>query len=854
MLLITLNDPKTPKIISSLFWSLLTAFIIACLSFTSYAIEQISADEVAETVVPEKPELTEIKLPDMLKPNFEPGFGGGGGGGFGGPDYSNVPIVEWEKRQNVEQRLTAFGNDILGDGIDPHTGALVFQHLDVSLPGNSHLEVAVRRKLAQGEYYHKADAIEFGDWQLVAPRIQAIHMPNGFSGNRCTNSFTQSFPLARTAASIWPANNSEYSEGVIMETLNEGNVQLLERKSGNHWPSQASHVSTKGWWFKCIATISGGGQGFEGHAPNGDIYTFNRVFINRAQPLGFASGNVTGRMRTLIVATRVSDVHGNFVNYTYDSAGRLTRIRANDGRRIDLSYTGSTKYIRSVNANGRVWTYSYSTSTFYNPSWLGSYSPTPRLTLDRVTLPDGTFWDFSLDAMQAQPGPGGWCIQIDQAISLKHPQGLRGDFRLREVKHRQSYHARGFMKGSCPRTSGDGPGSSNNPDSVAYFETMAVNTKTLSGPDLPSYTWQFRYESDVRAASGTVSSFCVEQAANVANECTNWTKVQEPDGKHITYYHLFNAESNGGELLQKEIRQGNENGALLHTTTNTHTIERVVGVSFTANGPSPRTIMAPGRLLSSVVRLHSDVYTTSYRYNLDNRFTSYSHGFPVQVDYSSNLQSGVRSARSTYEHNTARWVLGLPKTLHYNNLLFDQYDYDAFGSRELHKRFNVVMGRFTYHRAGTQKGRIHTYADALGRTTTLTNYHRGQPRHITRPDNRVLTRAVDNNGWLQSQHDARRNLFSYSYDVAGRLTGIDRPGNRASTTLRYSNLHAGITQTSTTGSQQTRVEYDAMQRAILVQERALWGGGGNIFTAMTLKSAVDPESLSVQSELVVLYR
>ncbi|GFD82393.1 hypothetical protein KUL118_52550 [Tenacibaculum sp. KUL118] len=42
------------------------------------------------------------------------------------------PIVEWEKKQNAEQRLEVFGNDFLGDSIDPHTGTLAFNHTDVS--------------------------------------------------------------------------------------------------------------------------------------------------------------------------------------------------------------------------------------------------------------------------------------------------------------------------------------------------------------------------------------------------------------------------------------------------------------------------------------------------------------------------------------------------------------------------------------------------------------------------------------------------------------------------------------------------------------------------------------------------
>ena len=56
------------------------------------------------------------------------------------------PWIEWEKMQGQEDRLRAYGPDLLGDSIDPHTGSLSFEHTDVSLPGNSHLEVLDVRK------------------------------------------------------------------------------------------------------------------------------------------------------------------------------------------------------------------------------------------------------------------------------------------------------------------------------------------------------------------------------------------------------------------------------------------------------------------------------------------------------------------------------------------------------------------------------------------------------------------------------------------------------------------------------------------------------------------------------------
>ena len=56
------------------------------------------------------------------------------------------PIVDWQRKQNADQRLEAFGENVLGDAIDPHTGSLQFKQTDISLPGNSHLPVELTRQ------------------------------------------------------------------------------------------------------------------------------------------------------------------------------------------------------------------------------------------------------------------------------------------------------------------------------------------------------------------------------------------------------------------------------------------------------------------------------------------------------------------------------------------------------------------------------------------------------------------------------------------------------------------------------------------------------------------------------------
>ncbi len=72
--------------------------------------------------------------------------------------------VNWNVRQATDSRLTMLDNTLMGDSVDPDTGGLNFSHVDVSIPGNFGLEVAVRRNLSQGWKYHNSVSAEFGDW------------------------------------------------------------------------------------------------------------------------------------------------------------------------------------------------------------------------------------------------------------------------------------------------------------------------------------------------------------------------------------------------------------------------------------------------------------------------------------------------------------------------------------------------------------------------------------------------------------------------------------------------------------------------------------------------------------------
>ena len=62
--------------------------------------------------------------------------------------------------------VTALGDQLFGDKVDLYTGALRFDQTDIALPGNSGLEVAVRRQYTAGRKFIVG---HFGDWDLDLP-------------------------------------------------------------------------------------------------------------------------------------------------------------------------------------------------------------------------------------------------------------------------------------------------------------------------------------------------------------------------------------------------------------------------------------------------------------------------------------------------------------------------------------------------------------------------------------------------------------------------------------------------------------------------------------------------------------
>ncbi len=734
-----------------------------------------------------------------------------------------LPKQELEKRQGAEYRLEVFGPDLMGDGIDPHTGTIQFSQTDVSLPGNFGLEVAIRRKRSQGNFYTMGAAEEFGDWQIDVPRMHIILASAiNWTGNRCSTPYATAFPDIPSNSSE-PFKRSDYSTGLMLDAGGSPGQQVQEMPQGTQWPSGTTHVTTESWRLNCMPAI-GGGEGFLAYAPNGDQYKFDRYMAITAEGLGADDPNAPQleRTRHILAASRVTDVDGNTVDYTYDGSNRLTRIEASDGRRIDLAYSGASKLIQSVTANpgtaaARTWTYTYGTRTLdLNFGRLG-WPVTNSLT--NVTLPDSRQWTFDIAGMVANPG-GLNCPQESQTLTVTHPYGTVGVFSIGQRRFRQSLNQRdprGFLCGDEPA------GQYGNPIYAQLVlrlaAIMSVGQKTLSGPNLPPMVWSYNYEADPGPANSS------------ASDPTNFTRVTDPGGHETTYFHNWTLQTDntssafglGGKLVKKEIRSAPA-GTLLETASYTYVQEAQIGETIAGSlhdQPSRRLTLPASE---SITR---EGYTITSASTYDNNFASanYSFGAPIQTVKGSSL-GGTRTEVLTYQHLKPKWVLKRLATSTMNGRLYDSYTYDANGRVTQHAKFGTPFNTFTYHTTTGFIGALATVTNALSQTSQFNNWKRGVPQQIVRPDTTTISRVVNDSGWVTSQTDAKSNTTGFSYNAAGWLTAIDLPAGWADASLTYTGL--GTTNaysTATSGTQQTTVWYDAFLRPIRVRTAPLSGGG-----------------------------
>ena len=738
-----------------------------------------------------------------------------------GQAAGETPVnVEYLERENVDERLTAYDNNLLGDSLDLKTGTLSFDHTDVSLPGNFGLEVAIRRTRGAEYAYETSNASHFGDWSLNVPHITTIVAAGtiypggpglGVPPEEASDLCEQFFPIFKV---VFPADYDgpplvgeptsegdepyvieayEYSNGLNLNIPGAGSQQLLTNPQGISWPADTKFVTTSNWAVKCISR-SNGESGFEATAPNGTVYTFDNYTYRHARPMDVGAGTLY-RGHAIYQATKIEDVHENTVDFTYDAEGHLREISASDGRLITLNYSTNTnlpnlpnKQISSISTTDSI--------SNHDRTWTYNYYGAQGILLEKVTLPDGNFWEFNIaGALSTISAPSDCPTAYGTPVStVKHPYGATGVFTSKATKHLK-YGSHTFMKRCVGQTA----------HLVNHYWAWSLDRKVLSGPNAPSATWTYNYSE----LSGGV-----------------WGEMIDPLGHRTrTTYHGPYSNFSGFEV-KTEIFETASSSTPLQKVEYDYAFEEPLGETYLEN-VNPYTIIRPRHKIETKTTRETDVYTTETEYQIDQTAADYAYGNPKSVSRSSDIpdSTNIRKTTMTYEHITDKWILGLPKTMSEidgtaggETRLVSTYNYDPDGQIIKAYRYGEEVAEYGYNANGT----LAWVEDGLNRKTTASAWHRGKPQSVTKAAGTseaiTIGRSVNDNGWIMSQTDGRGYTTGYLRDNMGRLKRVNPSAvdiGKSPTIINYYFGNDEIRQIIDKGYERRFVYYDRMFRPIM---------------------------------------
>jgi RHS repeat-associated protein len=732
----------------------------------------------------------------------------------------DVLLPDYEKRQNVEERLQVLGNGLMGDQIDPSTGALVFSHTDIDIPGNFELPVRLERKRSMGETYRARVDVDFGDWVLNVPKITATTISEGGwknGGARCSADFNTSFPNSNFFSTY--ISHDDYHNGISMDAPGAGSRAVLYTTSRStqansqnttpQFPSTAKFVSTDNWYFTCISA-SDGGEGILGHAPNGDKYRFDHVIVREGNDQRYSQGGRSpkGRFVVSLMATQVTDVHGNTVIYNYDSLDRLTYIQASDGRRINLTYSGSDLLIRTATIQGttRTWNYAYRDTDYIDPDWLVTAGRVrDNQVLETVTQPDQNQWIFDIDGMYATPKPNTQCPSTAHTLFITHPYGTEGEFHISPRRYRVAEVSTNAEYPDCPDPSGPEPGQlppPPPPPEIAKIRSYSIASKTLNYSGR-SEQWTYGYSTN-------------------AAERTNVTTFTDPEGDQERFEHYWSQLASDthleGKLRYKEYRD--VFGNTLASETYEYVSEEAVGSTEILTRLSPQK-ERPVRQTKTIQIQDGDTFTTESNYESNFNNLNYSFGLPVERRIYSNVSTTPRITELGHFHDKTQWILGQTESVVKNGRPTLDVGYNPKGQVDSVSRYGTLTRTFGYN---PSNGTLAWVKDALLRETSFQNWKRGVAQIILRPDGETEEQNVDNNAWLTSKKDARGNITTYQHDNMGRLTLISPPAAFADTAINYNFGPQSVVQTITKGQSKVTIDYDTLFQPQLEKTEALDSG------------------------------
>ena len=728
---------------------------------------------------------------------------------------------------------------IVGDYINLDTGELSFRQVDVEIKGNFDIPVSVIRYIDSDNDRPTFTASEVtsgstgtANWGLELPYILLHSIDKGGTvGCVASSHSVDMFDKLHVVPRLSIGRNKRWT---LLKTAKSSNKAVY----GDTPPS----YTTRSMWL-INQTKSGGKCTWKAKAPDGKSYEFGQPII--------LDTSYHGAKKHAVLITRITDVHGNWVAYSYDKKHkRLKTITSSDDRKIQLLYRANHE-LEGFTANGRKWTYTYKKMPKTSKS---KY-------LYRVTLPDGRYSEFgkllgvnsyssSFHAQRCNFGTG---------ARIKHYTGVVVTYKTRKIvnfaavtspkghlhnSHRaeclpptamydtvfedETYHQ--ILNGSHHMSSygaymykqwkiGIAMGSTSLTDgkskygNFSTFFTSAVTEKKLESLDGTTISWTYSYdEGDLFNGhySEKTAIKSVHKAGKVVEVDVSKPKkrtVTGPLGSKYEFYFGRGLHDTGVLISESIFPKGSKVASRTIEYEYVHSANKL-GTAWDCSKPMPPPTPKPmtnhavtqnlnqsstekwRRVSKRTITQGGEVYTTSNEF--DER------GSLTKSTKSSTVQTGTEVMTREVSHLTSKWILDLTASLTVNGKETRGFTRDANGKVTLETRHGSQYQRKSWYSDGS----LAAVRDGNNNTTKFENYKRGIAQKTTKPSGATLKKVVDANGWVTSTTDALGYQEVYTLDKAGRVTKIDRPTGYADSTITYTvaSSTSGRIKTVTTGT------------------------------------------------------
>lgn len=733
---------------------------------------------------------------------------------------------EYAKRITATQNVSPLGDDVFGDNISLFTGAVSFSATDVSVPGNSALQVALTRMFDTQDV---ASGDLLADWDLDIPRLEGVH-PAGHPWAPAARCSTVAPPPSVEnsgylfeADDFWSGNKMRVggAGGDLLAITTDPKLVRPTNGVDYKW------VTKDGWFLACLPALKrGDGEGFLAYAPDGTRYWFDWMVVKEYPGI---SQKIPSRLETGIVlrkhvrlyVTRVEDRFGNWVQYEWNG-DQLARIHSSDSREIVLTYTNGL--LATAASHGRTWRYEYNSNnsalvSVVNPDgsrWtLQHEGPAPlnrivyREPLDR----DDTLHCWPTNDMVDQTG----------SYTVTHPSGASAKYTFRPMRHGRTNVPYRCIEWGLE----DNQVRDRTNDFALTHDAMTLVSKRITGPGIPEALFSYAYSS---LEGGYRPKNATDDAITGATPPPHYkyVTITRPDGVEIVNTFGKDFELNEGRLLQVDLRK---NGTVLRSTVTTYVSEASL-----ASLPFPSLMghhLVPKGDNLSAAGLRP-VASTVVRQD-GTQFRSVAEAFDAQARTTRRLEASTlgyeRRRETEYYDDTAAWVMGqvrAERQVHpapTTELSRTEFDTRHLPWKVYSNGKPVPDQTLEYNSDGT----LAKVTDALGKATTLSAWKRGLPQSIVFADNTTRAADVHDAGWINWVRDENGVTTSYGYDAMGRLTRIrypaesDRTWNETTQSFQpvavseYGIPAGHWRQTVQTGDARKITYFDAFWRPLVVE-------------------------------------